>query len=64
MAPIEDEERPRRAPRFQPMVFDGWDVAQLREYIEALQAEISRAEAAIGARDAQRLAAEAFFKKG
>jgi uncharacterized small protein (DUF1192 family) len=46
------------------MVFEGWDVAQLREYIEALQAEISRAEAAIGARDAQRLAAEAFFRKG
>ena len=64
MAPIEEEDRPRRAPRFQPMVFDGWDVAQLREYIGALQTEISRAEAAIGARDAQRAAAEAFFKKG
>jgi uncharacterized small protein (DUF1192 family) len=46
------------------MLFDGWDVAQLREYIEALKAEITRAEEAIGARDAQRLAAEAFFKKG
>lgn len=64
MALMDDEERPRSAPRFQPMVFDGWDVAQLREYIAALQAEISRAEAAIGARDAQRAAAEAFFKKG
>jgi uncharacterized small protein (DUF1192 family) len=29
-----------------------------------LQTEISRAEAAIGARDAQRAAAEAFFRKG
>jgi len=64
MALTDEDERPRSAPRFQPMVFDGWDVAQLREYIEALQGEISRAEAAIGARDAQRLAAEAFFKKG
>ena len=64
MALMDDEERPRSKPRFQPMVFDGWDVAQLREYIEALQTEISRAEAAIGARDAQRAAAEAFFRKG
>ena len=64
MALIDDGERPRSKPRFQPMVFDGWDVAQLREYIEALKAEITRAEEAIGARDAQRLAAEAFFKKG
>jgi uncharacterized small protein (DUF1192 family) len=64
MALMDDEERPRSAPRFQPLVFDGWDVAQLREYIAALQAEISRAEAAIDARDAQRAAAEAFFKKG
>ncbi|MCA3279648.1 MAG: DUF1192 domain-containing protein [Roseomonas sp.] len=61
---MDDEERPRSAPRFKPMVFDGWDVAQLKEYIESLRTEISRAEAAIGARDAQRLAAEAFFKKG
>jgi uncharacterized small protein (DUF1192 family) len=64
MALMDDEDRPRSAPRFQPMVFDGWDVAQLREYIAALQAEIGRAEAAIGARDAQRAAAEAFFRKG
>ena len=64
MALLDEEDRPRRAPRFQPMVFDGWDVAQLREYIAALQAEIARAEAAIGARDAQRAAAEAYFKKG
>lgn len=64
MALTDEDERPRRAPRLQPMVFDGWDVVQLREYIEALQGEISRAEAAIGARDAQRAAAEAFFKKG
>ena len=64
MASLDEEDRPRRAPRFQPMVFDGWDVAQLREYIAALQAEIARAEAAIGARDAQRAAAEAFLKKG
>jgi uncharacterized small protein (DUF1192 family) len=64
MALLDEDERPRGRQSFKPMLFDGWDVAQLREYIEALKAEITRAEEAIGARDAQRAAAEAFFKKG
>jgi uncharacterized small protein (DUF1192 family) len=58
----EEEERPRRAARFTPMPLDGWDVADLRDYIEALRAEIVRAEAGIAARESQRHAAEAFFR--
>jgi len=59
---IEDElPRPKRGV-VTPMVFDGWDVGQLREYIAALQAEIARAEQAIAARESHRSAADAFFK--
>jgi uncharacterized small protein (DUF1192 family) len=58
----EEEERPRRAARFTPMPLDGWDVVDLRDYIEALRAEIARAESAIAARESQRHAAEAFFR--
>jgi len=63
---IEEEERARRTPqasRFQPALLDGWDVADLREYIARLQAEIGRAEAAIAAREKQRGAADALFRK-
>jgi uncharacterized small protein (DUF1192 family) len=44
-------------------VLDGWSVEELRGYIAALRAEIVRAEAAIAAREAQRGAADAFFRK-
>lgn len=38
-------------------------VAELKEYIAGLEAEIARAKAAIAAKEAQKSAAEAFFKK-
>ena len=38
-------------------------VAELRDYIAGLEAEIERARAAIAAKEAQRSAAEAFFRK-
>ena len=59
-----DEEPPRRADRFAPAAMDSWGVEDLRAYIAALQAEIARAEAAIRQREAQRSAADAFFKAG
>ncbi len=59
----EEEDRPRHPPRFTPAVLDRWDVAELRDYIESLRAEIGRAEAAILARQAQRSAADAVFRK-
>lgn len=59
----EDENLPRRRKVLEPPRFDGWDVGQLRDYIEELRAEIARAEAAIAAGQAQRAAAEALFRK-
>ncbi len=64
MAPIEEEELPRRRHVLEKPRFDGWDVAQLQDYIATLREEIARAEAAIAARDQHRAAAEAFFRKG
>jgi uncharacterized small protein (DUF1192 family) len=58
---VEDAPRPRN--EFTPPVLDSWGVAELRAYIGTLQAEIARAEAAIRAREAQRSAADAFFRK-
>lgn len=63
MAPIEDDETPRRRQVLETPRFDGWDVAQLEDYIAALRAEIARAEAGIAARQNHRSAAEAFFRK-
>ncbi len=56
-----DLPRPRNV--FTPPLLDSWGVAELRGYIDTLRAEIARAESAIAAREAQRLAADAFFRK-
>ncbi|NMJ44076.1 DUF1192 domain-containing protein [Roseomonas sp. JC162] len=63
MAPIEEDELPRRRQVLEKPRFDGWDVSQLQDYIAELKAEIARAEVAIGARNDHRSAAEAFFRK-
>ncbi|MBW6396954.1 DUF1192 domain-containing protein [Roseomonas sp. HJA6] len=63
MPAIHDEELPRRRQALEKPRFDGWDVAQLQDYIAELKDEITRAEAAIGARNDHRAAAEAFFRK-
>ena len=63
MALFEEEERPRRPARFQPAVLDRWDVDELRDYIESLRTEIARAEQAIAGKEAQRAAADTFFRK-
>lgn len=64
MAPIEEDDAPRRRHVLDKPRFDGWDVAQLQDYIAELRAEIARAEAGIAARNDHRAAAEAFFRKG
>jgi len=61
---MDDDNEPRRRQVLEKPKFDGWDVAQLQDYIAELQAEIARAEIAIGARNDHRTAAEAFFRKG
>ena len=63
MPAMDEDEAPRRRQVVEKPKFDGWDVAQLQDYIAALKEEIARAEAAIGARNDHRAAAEAFFRK-
>lgn len=60
---FEEEPKPRPREGFVPAALAEWSEEVLRDYIAALTAEIARAEAAIEARSAQRLAAEAFFRK-
>ena len=55
----EDKPVPRRVP---PLLLDPLGVAELREYIAELQAEITRAEAAIAAKQDHRSVANSFFK--
>ncbi len=45
-----------------PKDLSGWGVAELKDYIARLQAEIARAQAAIDAKDKHRAAAASFFK--
>ncbi len=59
----DEDDRTRWPAPFSPAVLDHWDVQDLRDYIAALQAEIARAEAAVAAREAQRGAADAFFRR-
>jgi uncharacterized small protein (DUF1192 family) len=59
---IEEEDRPRKKVQFERPVLDSWGVAELREYIEELRAEILRAEAEIARKQSHRSAADAFFR--
>ena len=58
-----DEEEPRRPARLEKIPLDPLGIAELREYIAELTAEIARAEAAIAAKSDHRSAADAFFRK-
>ncbi|MBP0464562.1 DUF1192 family protein [Roseomonas sp. PWR1] len=64
MTLLEEGDLPRKRQVLEKPRFDGWDVAQLQDYIADLKAEIARAEAAIAAGQSHRAAAEAFFRKG
>ena len=61
---IEDEEtRPAKPGRLEKMPLDTLSVANLRDYIGELQAEIARVEAAIAHKEDARGRADSFFKK-
>ena len=62
MALFDEEDIPRPSTRVQRHVLDTWSVADLRDYIGDLQAEIARAEAAIGAKEGARGHADSFFR--
>ncbi|WP_207461106.1 DUF1192 domain-containing protein [Azospirillum sp. SYSU D00513] len=57
------EELEPRGTRTSPKDLSSLGVAELRDYIAGLEAEIGRARAAIAAKEAQKNAAEAFFRK-
>lgn len=63
MALDTDDLEPRKPPKPQPRELDGLGVAELEDYIEALQGEIERARAVIARKQSHRSGAEAFFKK-
>lgn len=58
----DDDDLPRRA-QSKPPDLTTWSVEELQAYIARLDSEISRARAAIAARQSVRGAAEALFKK-
>jgi len=59
--PMDQDDRPRPPNGFVPPDFNGWSVADLRDHIAALRADILRAEAVIAAREGSQKAAAGFF---
>jgi uncharacterized small protein (DUF1192 family) len=57
-----DEEGPRPAARFSPLLLDRLAVDELESYISELRAEIARVEADIERKRSHRSAADSFFK--
>ena len=57
-----DDLEPRRQPP-KPKDLSGWSVEDLQAYIAAMETEIRRAGEAIKAKQAQKAAADLFFKK-
>jgi uncharacterized small protein (DUF1192 family) len=57
-----EELEPQNQPK-KPTDISGWSAEELGEYIDALKAEIARAEAVIAARAGQISDAESVFKK-
>ncbi len=60
---MQDDEPTRPLPRLAKPVLDPMGVAELREYIAELQAEIGRVEGAIARKQDHRSAAEGVFGK-
>ena len=60
----EDDGPVRKRARLERPLLDTWSIAELREYIDELKAEIARVEADIDKKQGHRSAADAFFKRG
>jgi uncharacterized small protein (DUF1192 family) len=61
---IEEDEGPiRKRARLEKPVLDMLGIAELREYIDELNAEIARVEADIERKQDHRSAADAFFRR-
>ncbi len=59
----EDEGPVRKRVRLEKLVLDTLGIAELREYIDELKAEIARVETDIERKQGHRSAADAFFRK-
>ena len=59
---MEDDTPRKREALLAPKNYDGWSVADFTDHLEALRAEIGRAEAARAAKQASLSAAAAFFR--
>jgi uncharacterized small protein (DUF1192 family) len=59
----EDDDRPVRRRRLEPLLLDSLGVEEMRAYIAELQAEIARVEADIARKQSHRSAADAFFRR-
>ena len=61
---IEEEDGPvRKRVRLEKLVLDTLGIAELRDYIDELKAEIARVEADIDRKQGHRSAADAFFRR-
>jgi uncharacterized small protein (DUF1192 family) len=61
---IDEDDGPVRKPaRLQKLLLDTLGIAELREYIDELKAEIARVEAEIDRKQGHRSAADAFFRR-
>ena len=60
----EEEDLPvRKRTRLEKLVLDNLGIAEMRDYIDELRAEILRVEAYIGRKQSHRSAADAFFRR-
>ena len=61
---MDEEEGPvRKRTRLEKLVLDNLGIAELRDYIAELTAEIERVEADIARKQGHRSAADAFFRR-
>lgn len=59
----EEEERPTKRHRLEPLLLDSLGLEEMRSYIDELKTEIARVEADIVRKSSHRSAADAFFKR-
>ena len=59
---IEDDAERNHAALLSPRNYDGWSVGDFTAHLEALRAELARAEAARAAKQASLAAAAGFFR--
>jgi len=59
----EDEGPPRKRVRLEKLLLDSLGIEELRDYIAELREEIARVEADIDRKQGHRSAADAFFKR-